>query len=58
MDCPHGFTRNRVRDIIYVVIALILVFIVVREGISWYFKTNHIHSELRAIRERLDRHGV
>lgn len=47
--CPHSVGQNDekiYRDLIIVMICIIAVF-VIREGLAWFMKTNHIHSEIR-----------
>ena len=51
--CTHANRPNPVRDIFYVLGAVLLLF-VLREIVCWFFKTNHGQHELRELRAEVD----
>lgn len=51
--CTHANRPNPMRDILYVLAAVLLLF-VLREIVCWFFKTNHGHNEVRELRAELD----
>uniref|UniRef100_A0A6C0CMZ3 Uncharacterized protein n=1 Tax=viral metagenome TaxID=1070528 RepID=A0A6C0CMZ3_9ZZZZ len=55
-ECPHR-QPTYMRDVI-LIIAVILLVLVLREGVAWFFKTNHVQSDIRRIITGLNRAGI
>ena len=49
MSCTHQ--DHSFKSDLFIILAVVLGFFGLREGLAWLWKTNHIHSELRALRE-------
>ena len=55
-ECPHR-QPTYMRDVMLIV-AIILLVLVLREGVAWFFKTNHVQNDIQRIIRGLNRSGI